>query len=109
MDFEVPAVGAFLLGVFVGYLVWYFLVRFEAPAFNTKVLASVISVAAGGAIAAFLDVDPSDRWWYPIGLIAGWGIFTIGRTFATGEIPSFPRIHRKPKDHESQRAEQRRS
>lgn len=90
---RVSAVGAFLLGMFIAYLVWYFVVRFSANGYTAMALTSVVSVVAGGAIVAFLDADTAaakDRWWYPIGLFVGWLVFAIGRTLEMGDFPAFP-------------------
>lgn len=90
---DLSAIGAFLLGIFIAYLVWYFVVRFAEGGYTAMALTSIISVVAGGGVVAFLDADgPADqnRWWYPIGLFVGWLIFAIGRTLQTGDFPAFP-------------------
>lgn len=85
---SIPAVGAFMLGVFVSFLVWYFVVRFGKSQFTSAGLTSVVAVLVGGAVNAFIalaaEVDKQATWWYPIGLVGGWIIFTITRTYEDG-------------------------
>lgn len=75
-------IGSLALGIFMGYLAWYFVTRFTQ--YNFDALASVIGVLAGGAVVQFLGATGDARWWYPIGLVAGWLIYSIARTL-TGE------------------------
>ena len=84
---HVPAVGAFCLGFFVAWLVFFFLVRLEAAAFTVKTLGSVLSLIAGGVVIKFLESDQvgkGARWWYPIGLVAGLAIYGVARTIGFG-------------------------
>jgi hypothetical protein len=77
---EVPAVGAALLGVFIGYLAWYFIVRFAQDAYTSDGLVAVLGVIAGGVVVEFLkggSLSARDWWWYPIGLVIGWAVFCV--------------------------------
>jgi hypothetical protein len=73
-----PAAGTFLLGLFIGYLVRYFVVRLLT--FSVAMLAVIIAAVLGGSIAGFLLIDQvgqSVRWWYPIGIIVGWMVNAV--------------------------------
>ncbi len=73
------AVGIFCLGLFVGYLAWYFITRLRS--YGVAALAGIVAVVGSSVIITFIQADPlgqSIRWWYPIGLVAGWGLFTLG-------------------------------
>jgi hypothetical protein len=59
----IPAIGAICLGIVIGWLVRYFIRRFDK--FNPQVLGSVISIVAGGAVVRFLEADPKVWWFYP--------------------------------------------
>lgn len=77
-----PAAGAASLGVFIGYLAWYFIVRFGGERFTTDGLTAVVGVLVGGAVIDFLKTTGAatrDWWWYPIGLVIGWGVFIVFR------------------------------
>lgn len=71
----ISAIGATALGIVVGWLVRYFIRRFES--FTPKALGSVVSIIAGGAIISFLKTDMSVWWFYPIGLLIGFIVYTI--------------------------------
>lgn len=66
-------VGSVCLGIVMGWLVRYFLDRFEK--FNAKVLGSVVSVIAGGAIVRVFEgnspIDHYAHWYYFVGLFLG--------------------------------------
>lgn len=87
---HVPAVGACTLGIFISFLVWYFVVRFKPDQFTPVALTSVVAVLVGGAVNAFIaetaEINKQAAWWYPIGLLIGWIIFTIARTYEDGGI-----------------------
>jgi hypothetical protein len=79
-DLTVPAFGAAALGVFIGYIVWYFVVRLGGERYTTDGLVAVVGVLAGGVVMDFLKdsgLPARDRWWYPIGLLIGWALFVI--------------------------------
>ena len=67
----IMVIGAFCLGVTIGWLVRFFLARLEK--FDIKALAAVVSILVGGAVARFLGGDPFHvaTWMYPIGLLVG--------------------------------------
>jgi hypothetical protein len=93
---EVPAVGAFCLGLFIGYLAWYFVVRFGEGKYTSDGLVAIVGVALGGVVIKFIDdaaLAPRDRWWYPVGLVAAWILFTIIQLInwgVTKDKPSLP-------------------
>lgn len=63
----VPAtLGSLALGLFVGWLVIYFLRRTKR--FDVKGLSLVISAVVGSAVLKFLGAGQS-MWFYPIGLV----------------------------------------
>ena len=59
----------------VGWLVRYFIRRFES--FNPAILGSLISVVLGGAAIRFLESDPNVWWFYPIGLLLGFVLYSL--------------------------------
>jgi hypothetical protein len=70
---SLPAAGTFLLGLFVGYLVRYFVIRLNA--YRVTALSVIVAVVLGGTVTGFLmtdDIGRSVRWWYPVGVLAGW-------------------------------------
>jgi uncharacterized membrane protein len=71
---SVPAIGATCLGMVVGWLVRYFIRRFDK--FNAQVLGSIVSILAGGAVVRFLEADRTVWWFYPIGLFLGFVLYT---------------------------------
>lgn len=76
-----PAVGTFILGFSIGYLIRFFLIRISV--FRIVDLTAIIAVVMGGAIASFVmsdEVGQAVRWWYPMGLLLGWTVHVlIGR------------------------------
>jgi uncharacterized membrane protein len=73
------ATGALCLGILIGILVAYFVE--EAKAMTFRVLSSAIWVVAGGGVIAIFQLvgaaKPTDEYWfYPIGLLVGFGIGT---------------------------------
>jgi hypothetical protein len=75
---SVAVIGSTCLGVVVGWLVRYFLFRFEK--FNVQILGSTISILTGGVIIVFFNsVDPNKEviWFYPIGLLIGFVIYSV--------------------------------
>lgn len=77
----VPAIGATALGIVIGWLVRYFIRRFDK--FGPPVFGSVISIILGGAAIKFLEADRSVWWFYPIGLLLGFVIYQIIATVHT--------------------------
>jgi hypothetical protein len=68
-----PAAGTFMLGLFVGYLVRYFVIRLSD--YRVTALSGIVATVLGGTIVGFLLIDEvgkSVRWWYPVGVVAGW-------------------------------------
>ena len=68
-----PAAGTFMLGLFIGYLVRYFVARLAT--FRVTTLAGIIAAVIGTTVVGFLTIDEvgqTVRWWYPVGVIAGW-------------------------------------
>ncbi len=75
----IVAIGALCLGILIGILVAYFVE--EAKEMTFRVLSSAIGVLAGGGVIAIFHLmgtsKPSDEYWfYPIGLLVGFGIGT---------------------------------
>lgn len=77
---HVQAVGVFCLGLFIGYLCWYFVVRIGKGQVTADTFAAVVGVIAGGVVITllkdFLSAKP-DAWWYPIGLVSGFLLYVI--------------------------------
>jgi hypothetical protein len=69
------ATGATCLGAVIGWLVRYFIRRFDR--FGPAALGSVISIILGGAAVKFLEADRSVWWFYPIGLFVGFVIYQL--------------------------------
>lgn len=67
--------GALALGIVVAYLVRMFVRRFRS--YSPKALSAVVSILLGGTVVRFLANDPDAVWYYPIGLFAGFVIYTI--------------------------------
>jgi uncharacterized membrane protein YfcA len=71
----ISATGATSLGIVIGWLVRYFIRRFDK--FGPMVLGSLVSIIFGGAAIKFLEADTSVWWFYPIGLLLGFVIYHI--------------------------------
>ena len=71
----VEAIGATCLGIVIGWLLRYFIRRFEK--FNAAVFGSIVSIIAGGVVVAFLGADQEARWFYPIGLLVGCVVYSL--------------------------------
>lgn len=69
----VPAIGSASLGIVIGWLVRYFIRRFDK--FTPSVLGTIISLAFGGVAVKFLDADRTAVWFYPIGVLLGFAIY----------------------------------
>ena len=83
----IEPLGIGCLGLFLGYLCWYFVVRIPIGKASIETFASVVAVLTGGLVIKFLDAHlerPVDVWLYPIGLVAGMALY-IGLSFATGK------------------------
>jgi NhaP-type Na+/H+ or K+/H+ antiporter len=65
----IEAVGATCLGIVIGWIISYFLRRYQE--FTPKTLGTTISLIAGGVVVKFLQVSPAVWWFYPIGLLIG--------------------------------------
>ena len=72
----IKVIGAISLGVFIGWLVMFFVRRFKE--FNPGVLATLISafLISNGALA-FVFKDNDAMWLYCIGLLVGGGLHTL--------------------------------
>lgn len=81
---HVQAVGVFCLGLFIGYLCWYFVVRIGKGQVTADTFAAVVGVLAGGVVITllkdFLSSKP-DAWWYPIGLVSGFVLYVAASYF----------------------------
>ena len=78
----VPALGSLSLGIVIGWLVRYFIRRFKR--FTPATLTTVISIMAGGAAVKFLQADKTVLWFYPVGLLLGFCIYTVLALWALG-------------------------
>jgi hypothetical protein len=45
--------------------------------FTPKVLSSIVSIVAGGTAVRFLEHDSGPVWWYSIGLLLGFIIYSV--------------------------------
>lgn len=70
-----PAVGTISLGIVVGWLVRYAVRRFKSH--TPKALAAVVSVLVGGAALNFVQRDSTTWWFYPVGLLLGFVLYSI--------------------------------
>jgi hypothetical protein len=81
------AIGTAALGFFLGYMAWYFATRVTDSWMDA--FAAVAGVLFGGVVLAFLGGTSADsRWWYPIGLVAGWVVYVILRKLNGGGYPT---------------------
>ena len=71
----IPAIGATSLGIVIGWLVRYFIRRFDK--FTPAVFGSLISILLGSAVMKFLSADKTIWWFYPIGLLIGFIVYQI--------------------------------
>ena len=80
-------IGNLALGIFLGYMAWYFVTRVSDKPIDS--FAAVAGVLFGGVVLAFLGGTTSDsRWWYPVGLVVGWIIYVVLRYAAGQGIPT---------------------
>jgi hypothetical protein len=75
MSNVVPALGSTSLGIVIGWLVRYFIRRFQK--FTPAVFSAVISIILGGVVVKFLGTDPNVWWFYPIGLLLGFVAYQV--------------------------------
>lgn len=71
----IEPIGVTCLGVVVGFLVRYFVYRYER--FAPKALGTTVSVLAGGSVAKFLTSSDTGFWFYPIGVLVGIIVWTV--------------------------------
>ena len=69
--------GNLSLGVFLGYMAWYFLSRNASKSIDG--LASVAGVIFGAATLQVLSADAGLHWLYPVGLVIGWILWIVVR------------------------------
>jgi hypothetical protein len=95
----VSSIGCASLGIVIGWLVRFFLYRMKS--FTPKALSSIVSIVAGGAAIRFLEHNSGPVWWYTIGLLLGFIIYSVvGAIARTKEI--------RPTDAEGEMIEARR-
>ncbi|MHC2432750.1 hypothetical protein [Bradyrhizobium sp. USDA 4451] len=73
-----PAVGGTLLGFMIGMLVGFFVQ--EADEWTRSAMTASVAVLTGAGVVALLRygaTDPQGVWFYPIGLVIGFGFGTI--------------------------------
>lgn len=87
--YNMAALGSFCFGVVLGWLVRYFIKRFKS--FTPKTLSSIVSVMSGGVVIRFLGAGEFAWWFYPIGLLAGFVLYSVLALWAIG----FPISHSK--------------
>jgi len=78
-NMSIAAIGSTCFGIVFGWLVRYFLFRFDK--FNVQILGSTVSVITGGGVIGYFTKFSPDKtvvWFYPIGLLIGFVIYTIG-------------------------------
>ncbi len=71
----IPAIGATCLGIVVGLLIRYFIRRFKR--FTPQVFGSLLSIVLGGTTIRLLSGDQQIVWFYPIGLLLGFILYTL--------------------------------
>jgi uncharacterized membrane protein YadS len=74
----VDAVGATLLGFIIGMLVGFF--AQEAKEWTRSAMTASVAVLTGAGVVALLRYgapDPHGVWFYPVGLVIGFGFGTI--------------------------------
>lgn len=76
---RIPEFGAASLGVLIGMLTGFFVQ--EAGEWDKHALSSAALVLTGGGVLGFMHWAPptgaNEIWFYPIGLLAGFGLGTI--------------------------------
>ena len=75
MTAYIPAIGTMSLGIVIGWLVRYFIRRFKD--FTPQALGTVVSIMLGGAVLKFISTDSTVLFFYPIGLLIGFVLYTI--------------------------------
>jgi len=78
----IPFIGAACLGIVVGFLVRYFMRRFDK--YGPAALGSVLSIILGGAAVKYLQEDKTVWWFYPIGLLLGFIVYQLVVIYHTG-------------------------
>lgn len=76
--------GSLALGIFIGYLTWFFVVRLGS--YNVNVLAALLAVILGGVVIEFLKflkVEGAGFSQYAVGLLLGFLIYGL----AHGGLP----------------------
>ena|ERR1700733_3611169 len=71
----VPAIGTLSLGIVMGWLVRYFIRRFKD--FTPQALGTVVSIMLGGAVLKLISTDATILFFYPIGLLIGFVVYTL--------------------------------
>ena len=93
-DLVIPAACA-CLGVLVGFVMWYFLIRFDAKSFTIAGLGELFGVVLGGGIVAFLlnnlKADSNSIAWYAIGLFGGSVLYVIAYIIVNHKPPILTR------------------
>ena len=84
----IPAIGSLSLGIVIGWLVRYFIRRYSS--FGPKALSSTISILAGGGVLKYFDPNANIIWFYPIGLLIGFIIYTVIAIWELGRLNPSP-------------------
>lgn len=80
----VEPLGAISLGIVIGWLVSYFVRRYED--FTPQTLGATVPLIVGGIIVKFLERSSSAIWFYPIGVLIGFAL-NIFLAYITGGSP----------------------
>ncbi|MDA9410588.1 hypothetical protein [Bradyrhizobium sp. CCBAU 45384] len=73
-----PAIGGTFLGAVIGMLVGFY--AQEAEVWSRQAMTASVAVLTGAGAVALLRynaADPASVWFYPIGLVTGFGFGTI--------------------------------
>jgi hypothetical protein len=77
------AYATLLMGLFIGYLAWYFVARLKDHAIDS--LAAMLGVVFGAAVLQFV-VTTELRALYPVGLVLGWLLWVCARILGGAAI-----------------------
>jgi len=81
-------IGAFALGVFLGYMAWYFATRVTTNWMTS--FSAVVGILFGGVVLGFLGSGFEAQWSYPLGLVLGWLIYALLKKYGG---PGWPTVN----------------
>ena len=89
------AAGSVAVGIVAGYIAWFWMTRFQAPAFTVVGLGKFLVVLFGGAAVDFvihsLQVSADGAGQYAVGLLAGSVLYWVSYFIRWG----FPPVSRR--------------